>query len=251
VRTVARYVATHPPSMMTMAAVTKTPHDDEGNDLRRRGRGRPPQISREQIVAAARSVPREDVTMKAVADALGVTRKALHYHVGDRDGLINLMVVDLFESELAGIDLPNDADWRIVLRAYARAFRDGVVQVGVPATHVQMRGMGGLAAMELAEHVIQSLLRAGFDAPLARRALTAISNVAFAAANIDLLKTQHGIYPHEAEISAALAQALEHQFPGLRGVLASARDDGPDDEFEFELNLVLTGLEQALAASST
>lgn len=91
--------------------------------------------------------------------------------------------------------------------------------------------------MELAEHLIQSLLDAGFDDTLARRALTTISNIAVTAGNVDLLKAQYGIAPHEAEVTAALAQTLDHQFPGLRRVLASAKDDGPDDEFKFEIDL--------------
>jgi TetR/AcrR family transcriptional regulator, tetracycline repressor protein len=222
--------------------------DTEGDEFPRRRRGRPPQISRDQIVAAARSVPRDELTMKAIADALGVSRKALHYHVGDKQGLLNLVVADLFESELANIDLP-DADWRAQLRAFAHAFRDGVLQVGVPATYVQLHGMAGLAAMKLTERVVQSLFDAGFNETLARRGLTVISNLAMAHAHIDLLKTQHGIYPQEAELTGVLLQMLPEQFPGLRRILAFVQNEAPNDQFEFELDLAIAGLERSLAST--
>ena len=113
-----------------------------------RTRGRPPRINRDQIVAAARSVATSDLTMQAVAGALGVSRKALHYYVGDRAGLLTLMVLDQFEHELAPVELPTDDDWRATLRAYAVAYRDGLIRVGVGsggADHVtdftQLRGL--------------------------------------------------------------------------------------------------------------
>jgi TetR/AcrR family transcriptional regulator, tetracycline repressor protein len=213
--------------------------DTEGDELPRRGR--PRQISREQIVAAARSVPRDELTMKAIADVLGVSRKALHYHVGDKQGLLNLVVADLFESELADVDLP-DADWRTVLRAFAHAFHRGVLQVGIAATYVQLHGIAGMTAMKLTERVVH----AGFDETLARRGLTVVSNVAMTHAHIDLVKAQHGIYPQEAELTDVLSQASLEQFPGLRRILAFVQNEAPDDQFEFELDLAIAGLEQLL-----
>jgi TetR/AcrR family tetracycline transcriptional repressor len=223
---------------------------NEDDKTRQRVGGRPSQISREQIVAAARRIPQGELTMQAVADALGVSRKALHYYVGNRQGLINLVVAELFESELATVDLPRDADWQTVMQVWARAIRDGVVQVGIAATYVELRGMGGAAAMELSERVTESLLGAGFSHLLARRALTVIANVAFTHANIALLEEQHGIYPHEYELATALAQAPDEKFPGLRHILACAQAEDPSHSFEFELDLAVSGLERALATQS-
>jgi TetR/AcrR family transcriptional regulator, tetracycline repressor protein len=230
--------------MNSMVTPTTANADEEAEQSRRRGR--PPQISREQIVAAARRIPQGELTMQAVADVLGVSRKALHYYVGNREGLINLVVADLFEAQLATVELPGDADWQTLLRAWAHAIRDGVVQVGVAATYVPLGGMGGAAAMELVERVTESMLDAGFDYVLARRAITVISNVAFTAANIALLKQRHGIYPQESQLATALAQAPEDTFPALRRVLATVQSEDSTEGFEFELNLAVAGLEHAL-----
>jgi TetR/AcrR family tetracycline transcriptional repressor len=227
-----------------------TGNDENPGQARPRVPGRPPRISREEIVVAARRIPQGELTMGAVAEVLGVSRKALHYYVGSREGLINLVVADLFESQLADVNLPGDADWQTVLRAWACAMRDGVIQVGVAATYVQFQGISGVTAMELIERVIESLLAAGFDSVLARRALTVVSNIAFTAANTALLKQKHGIYPHESELAAALAQGSIEKFPALCQLLATVQSEDNDGEFEFELDLAVTGLERALAGRS-
>ncbi|WP_422744059.1 TetR/AcrR family transcriptional regulator [Mycobacterium sp. WMMD1722] len=212
----------------------------------RRPRGRPPRISREQIVAAARRAEGSGLTMQAVADALGVSRKALHYYVGDRQGLLTLVVLDGFERELRRVRLPTDGDWRAVLRAYATAYRDGMVQVGSRMSAVientPFRGAGASAVLDLAERVLDALLTAGFGTDDARRGVTAVANVAQSAAHHAVREV------HRVETRAALDRNSAADYPALRRVLGTepASDDG---QFDFELDLVIGGLERRLSAS--
>jgi AcrR family transcriptional regulator len=217
-----------------------------------RTRGRPPRISREQIVAAARSVATTDLTMQAVADALGVSRKALHYYVGDRAGLLTLMVLDQFERELAPVELPTD-DWRTTLRAYAVAYRDGLIRVGIgahAADFTQLRGLSTSAALALADRVLEALLAAGLDPDSARHGLTAASNIAQSAAQTVVAQTASGAHRHRAETTQALAREPRDTYPALRRVLASAEPSERDAEtqFEFELDAVVAWLDQILTA---
>ncbi|KUI37333.1 TetR/AcrR family transcriptional regulator [Mycobacterium sp. GA-2829] len=210
-----------------------------GADAPRRARGRPARISREQIVAAARRAPGPELTMQGVADELGVSRKALHYYVGNRQGLLTLVVVDRFEQELERVELPADGDWRAVLRAYAHAYRDGLVQVGVVAEHTPFRGVGATAVLALAERVLAALLDAGFSPENARRGVTAVANIAQSAAQNVLRDI------HRAETRAALENVAEGDYPALRRVLETAPH--PDHgQFEFELDLAIAGLERLL-----
>ena len=208
-------------------------------------------------MAAARSVVTSDLTMQAVADALGVSRKALHYYVGDRAGLLTLMVLDQFERELAPVELPADADWRATLRAYAMAYRDGLIRVGIGdgrADHAmdftQLRGLSTSAALALADRVLVTLLAAGLDPDNARRALTAASNIAQSAAQTVVAQTASGAHRHRAETTEALSREPEDAYPGLRKVLASAKPSERDAEsqFEFELDAVIARMDQILTA---
>ncbi|AEV72660.1 transcriptional regulator, tetR family [Mycolicibacterium rhodesiae NBB3] len=217
-----------------------------------RTRGRPPRISREQIVAAARSVATSDLTMQAVADALGVSRKALHYYVGDRAGLLTLMVLDQFERELAPVELPTD-DWQATLRAYAVAYRVGLIRVGIgdhATDFTQLRGLSTSAALALADRVLEALLAAGLDPDSARHGLTAASNIAQSAAQTVVAQTASGAHRHRAETTQALAREPRDTYPALRRVLASAQPSERDAEtqFEFELDAVVAWLDQILTA---
>jgi TetR/AcrR family transcriptional regulator, tetracycline repressor protein len=188
--------------------------------------------------------------MQAVADALGVTRKALHYYVGDREGLLTLVVLDVFEREVGGVELPVGEDWRAVLRAYAIAFRDGLIQVGAATDFSQLRGVGASAALSLADRVLDALLSAGLGPDAARHGLTAASNIAQSAAHSLAAQTASGVHHHRAEMSAALQREPHDTYPAVRKVLASADGESrdADSQFAFELDLLIGGLERTLAA---
>src|ERR1043165_669757 len=108
-------------------------HDLDSGDAAaaRVRRGRPARINREQIVAAALGVPPAALTMQAVADVLGVDRKSVKYHIGDRETLLALMASAVFEAEFDRVPPPVDGDWRDVLRWYAYRARNAITQLGV------------------------------------------------------------------------------------------------------------------------
>ena len=195
--------------------------------------------------------------MQAVADALGVSRKALHYYVGDRAGLLTLMVLDQFERELAHVRLPTDDDWRATLRAYAVAYRDGLIRVGMGGARgadrvtdfTQLRGLSTSAALALADRVLDALLSVGLDPDSARHGLTAASNIAQSAAQTVVAQTASGVHRHRAETTEALSREPDDTYPALRRVLASAASDrDAETQFEFELDLVIAALDRRLTA---
>jgi AcrR family transcriptional regulator len=80
--------------------------------------GRPPELSREQITAAAIAVADADglgaVTMRRVASELGAGAASLYRHLATRDDLLDLMIDDAFgQYEPA----PDTGDWRADLVA--------------------------------------------------------------------------------------------------------------------------------------
>lgn len=212
-----------------------------------RRRGRPPRIDHARIVAAARSIAPAQLTMQAVADALGVDRTSLHYYVGDRDGLLELVVADLFESELRRIELPDDGTWTEVLRAYATAIHRGVLNVHATGTHFRLRGTGSLA---MAERVLRALTDAGFGIDDAGRTLTLVSGIALSAAH-DLLGGEQSKLNQQPEVERALGEVAD-EFGLLAAVVANRSAVGAAaHDFEFSLDVVISGLEQKLAQFSS
>lgn len=184
--------------------------------------------------------------MQAVADALGVDPKALNYHVGDREGLRELVALDVFETELARIELADDGDWRTVLRSYAAAQRDATIKLGVLAVAVRLPGARGLGALTRVESVLQSLVRAGFEPDEAGRILTFITEIAFSAGLAAVRSAQDRVHPDVPAVISALSDADADDFPVLRQVV-TASDPADGDQLDYNLALILAGLEQQLS----
>ncbi|MFD0890130.1 TetR/AcrR family transcriptional regulator [Streptosporangium algeriense] len=84
--------------------------------------GRPPRISREEVLAAARRVVEEggvgSLTMRRLAAEVGSTPMALYHHVKDKEELL-LLLLDDYAAGLARPDLPEDPRERLVTTALA------------------------------------------------------------------------------------------------------------------------------------
>ena len=95
---------------------------------RRSARGAGDQLRAEIITATkellARAGRAEDVSVRAVADAVGVTTPSIYLHFADKDALMTAVVLDVLreldEAMLAAAEGIEDPLWR--LRAYALAY---------------------------------------------------------------------------------------------------------------------------------
>ncbi|WP_073033752.1 TetR/AcrR family transcriptional regulator [Roseovarius pacificus] len=87
--------------------------DASKTESRRRGRGRPARLSREQIAGAALEVGLDKATVTALAAHLGVDHSSLYRHVRNRDAIVALAA----EMAIAELDWrsPTGADWRVEL----------------------------------------------------------------------------------------------------------------------------------------
>jgi TetR/AcrR family transcriptional regulator, tetracycline repressor protein len=209
-----------------------------------RQRGRPPRITRERILSAARTMAPEALTMQAVADVLGVDPKALNYHVGHRDGLRELVAVDAFAAELARVAIPTDGDWREVLRNYATALRDATVKIGVLATYFHLPATG-LGALEPVERVLQKLVDAGFSVADAGHILHLVSDLGHAAGREAVYLSQSREHPYVAELTTALRTAADDAFPLLRQVVgARTTDSGDGRQLDYAIDVIISGLDK-------
>lgn len=185
--------------------------------------------------------------MQAVADALGVDPKALNYHVGDREGLRELVALDVFESELRRVTLPADGDWRVVIRSYAAAILDAFTELGVLATSFHLPAASGLGALAPVECLLQALVAAGFDVDQAGRTLTLITETAYSVGRAAVLAAENRAHPNVSEVAGALQSAAAEDFPILRQVVGS--NAGQVGQLDFNLSIVIAGLEQALSVA--
>lgn len=182
--------------------------------------------------------------MQAVADALAVDRKALHRYVGDRDGLVELVVADLFEAQLGHIELPPDADWQATLQLYGRALREGVARLGHVATQSQLRGGIESKMLPWAERVLQSLVRGGFAVEEAACTLQLVASIAISVGHQTMLTSDDKLHPHHPEVARALQGLQPSDYPVLPQVLAAREvETSVERDFEFNMRVIIAGLE--------
>ena len=96
--------------------------------VRRVGRGRPAQLSREQIVAAALESNLDTLTVRELAARLGVSHGSLYRWVPGRDELLDLVSEVIVERVLPA-DEPRAGNWRPWLRRLAWAMHDEFLAV--------------------------------------------------------------------------------------------------------------------------
>ena len=215
-----------------------------------------PRLSKARIVQVARSFDPRDLTMQAVADELGVDRKALNYHVTDKKGLESLVAANVFESNFLkyfsdNLEARKDADeWVRHLAAWSYAAKDGLVSSGM-LTNYYVLGSDNPDIFKPSERVLWSLIRAGFNTLTASRALVMATRLAMGVGRDIVLENVFGEHPQGPEVRKLLDRAIESgEYPALTGMIQS-RVNGADDverQFVFELETMIAGLRSQLGA---
>lgn len=213
----------------------------------RRGRGRPARIDRDRIVQAALELEGtgEPLSMKAVADRLGVQRPNLYHHVADREELVALVAAARMERALDESWMPApEADWRDWLRAFAHATREASVAYPKFAEYFSFAGSAGRRQLEQIERLHEVLVGAGFDAVTAGRCVTFIGELVHINVRSVFALRARGNEPHRETIAQVLLEDPDG-LPVMRAAGMGGYD--PDAQFAFDLDAAIGGLALLLA----
>ena len=217
-----------------------------------RRRGRPPRLSRDQIVDAACELGIENLTMAAVAERLGVTHQSLYGWVQDRDELIDLVS----DRMLATVELPETGSgtgWRCVLRALASALRRiGRANPGYAGAALG-RYRTGPGHLDLNRRVVASLSRTGFDIAMAQRSYETVVTVVLGwQAREDACAPLGEALGHIADDLERTAMELGGPYSIEAATAACAElRAAADERFEFLIQTVIAGLPDPAPRKST
>lgn len=204
---------------------------------------RPP-LSRDRILRAAVEVADvlgvEAVSMRRVGQQLGVEAMSLYRHVRGKDDLLDGMV-DAVLAEFPVAD--GSLDWRESLRALARGAHDVLLAHPWAAGLATSRPAVGPARLAFVDQVLGILRSGGCSVQLAHDAMHAVEVHVFAF-TLQELRLEGGSRGYELD---ALPDV--NLSPHLAESLAGATHDRAA-EFEFVLELLIVGIEQAVATSA-
>ncbi len=207
-------------------------------------------VTRARAVAAAIALADEGglskVTMRGVAKGLGVEAMSLYHHVANKNDLLDGMVDGVFDE----IGAPPPGEWRPAIASRCHSMRDALNRHRWAVGLLDSRTAPGDPTLAHHESVLSCLRESGFSVRLSAHAFAALD--AFVVGFV----TQEVALPFDEDtdmeemVEGILAGVPEDRYPRLREmtvehVLQPGYDFG--DEFAYGLDLVLDGLERALA----
>ncbi|MHB8342065.1 MAG: TetR/AcrR family transcriptional regulator [Mycobacteriales bacterium] len=135
-----------------------SPHAPAG-----RRAGRPPRISRADVVAGALHIADTEgidaLSLRSVADRLAVTPAALYRLVSGAPDLVAIVIEAALDQATDGVSVP--AGWRAALDVSARLLHSVLVEHPMLVEAYQRRLVVSARARELIETVLDALLDAG------------------------------------------------------------------------------------------
>lgn len=185
------------------------------------------------------------VSMRRVGEALGVEAMSLYRHVRNKDDLLDGMV-DAVIARFPARD--GSLDWRESLRALVRGAHDVLLRHPWVAALATSRPAVGPARLRFVDAVLGSLLAGGCSPQLAHDAMHAIEVHVFAF-TLQELRLQVGLAGRGYELDDLLSGAGADAHPHIAATLAVAEHDHVA-EFEFVLELLIVGIERAIATST-
>jgi AcrR family transcriptional regulator len=210
-------------------------------------------LTKQRVLAAAVALADRDgvrsLSMRKLAQELGVEAMSLYHHVANKDAILD-GIVDVVFTE---IDLPSgEADWKAAMRHRAISAREALRRHPWAAGLMESRSTPGPATLRHHDAVLGILRTAGFSVELAAHANSLLDSYIYGFA------LQEANLPFDTpQETAELAQTIMAEFPAdayphltemaVQHVLRPGYDYG--NEYQFGLDLILDGLDRARATA--
>ena len=205
--------------------------------------GRQP-LTRDRVLrAAVEIVDREGVealSMRRLGAGLGVEAMSLYNHVPNKaavlDGIVEVIVNEIEIASVAG-------DWKENVRLMARSYRAVALRHPKIVPLISLRPFNTLPTLRPVEYVFDVFCTAGFGP---EAALHAFRTIAGFVTGYTLAETGDFFGEIAGEGQLTVADLPSEHFPRIQEVGPYLAGTNHDDEFEFALDVILSGLEDKL-----
>ncbi len=216
---------------------------------RRARRSDRPPLGRDQIVVAALRIVDEEgadaLSLRRLADALGVTPMSIYWYVRDKAELLELVG----HAVLAEIEIPPArGGWREQLADVHRAMLEGLLKHPNTVEVLIGRARYGAGGLALFERILDILLTAGLSPEAAFDAYTSLYefNLGFMAmAN----RSQAFVEEQRQGVMYMLSLPAE-RFPSIRAVAPTIGRRSLQEQFEMGLRIQIEGIAACLAPAA-
>jgi AcrR family transcriptional regulator len=206
------------------------------------------QLNRDRVLAAAVALADtegvEAVSMRGLAQRLGVVPMALYKHVANKDELLDGMI----DAVVREIEAPVDGlDWRSAVRRRILAARTVLLRHPWARRAMEAKTTPTPTVLAYMDSTVGIFLAGGLSADLVHHVMHALGSRIFGFTQ-ELYETSPS-----AEVPPEVARLMAASFPNIVAVATSRPHDpgsvvgfGCDDQFEFEftIDLFLDGVER-------
>ena len=184
----------------------------------------------------------EAISMRKLAQALGVQAMSLYNHVANKDEIVNGLV-DIVIGEIEVPDL--SMDWKMAMRQRANSAHKVLLRHPWASLMIMSHANVGPANLRYVDATLGCLREAGFSFEMADRAWNAIDSHIYGFTLQELkFPFAPGEYSEAAKNGLALIPADQYPyFNQLTHHVMEGHYDGLHD-FEFGLELILDGLDR-------
>ena len=214
---------------------------------RPRGRNRldPEQVARTALALADRE-GLDSLSMRRLADEVGVGTMTLYGHFRSKDDLLDAMI----DAAYAEFEVPPPTD----------SFREGIREIVVAARGVMIRHPSMVEirssqpivtrrALEVTEIGMRILMKAGFDRQEAAHAFRVLFDYVFGYALVNPWAPSEEV---RRTAHSGLVALPPDEFPALTSAAAEiAESVGGDRQFDYGLDRIIDGLEARLATTGS
>lgn len=123
--------------------------------------GRPPRVNAQAIIGAALEIGLENVTLKQVADRLGVAMATLYRHVRNRDDMVRLAAFQLMLQRR--IPQQSNGHWTELATRYAETLYETFLAEPQLIGQLLKGELGPHAEVDVLEHFIGAMAKHGFN----------------------------------------------------------------------------------------
>ena len=209
-------------------------------------------LSKERVLRTAINLADEggidSLTMRKLAQELGVEAMSLYHYVAKKDDILDGIVEIVFKE----IDVPSkEAEWKTAIRQSAISAHEVLLRHPWACSLILGPAMVGPARMRYMDSLLAALREAGFSAEMTHHAYHALDShiMGFTLWEVN--------FPVAAEDLPGVAATFLRELPAAeypylaehveQHLMESSHAE--EGEFEFGLDLILDGLERILDAS--
>jgi AcrR family transcriptional regulator len=214
-------------------------------------------LSRERVLRAAVAVADKggigSLTMRRLAEELGVEAMSLYYHVANKDdvlnGIVEVIAADMNDAADLVAAPSTRAGWKRAVRARILSAREVLLRHPWAPAVLETRTTMSPVVLKYHDSLVGIMRAGGFSYDVVHHAMHALGSRALGFTQ-ELFDPADGA--GEGETTARLA-SMADQLPHLVAMMAEIAHDDPastlgwcDDqaEFEFGLDLILDGLDR-------